>query len=366
MRPNVGPGCPAALLDTPALVVELDALERNIQKIAGTCRRHGVSWRPHVKGQKVPAIAHKALAAGAIGVTCAKVSEAEVMAAAGIPDILIANQVVGPAKLLRLAELCRGSAVTVAIDHPVHVAALEEAASDAGVQIGVVIEVDIGIGRAGVAPGAAVPTFGAMVARHPHLRFRGVMGWEGHTTAIPELPAKQAAVSAAVRSLVASANLCRESGLPVDVVSCGGTGTYWLTAQEPGVTEIQAGGGVFCDVRYRRVFGVDHEYALTVLTTVTSRPNPQRVICDAGRKTMSDDAAAPEPLGIKDVRSVKLSAEHTTIELSAPHETPAIGDKVSFVVGYSDSTVHLSDTLIVVRDGNVEAVWPITARGKTQ
>jgi D-serine deaminase-like pyridoxal phosphate-dependent protein len=357
-------GRPVAELDTPALIVDLDALDRNIARIADTCRKNGKAWRPHTKGQKAPAIAHKAIAAGAFGVTCAKLGEAEVMAAAGIGDILIANQIVGAEKLRRLAGLSRQARLTVAVDNEVQLADLDQAARIAGARIGVVVEVDIGIRRAGVAPGRAVVDLSAAVAALPGLEFRGVMGWEGHACPIAEPAAKEAAIVESIALLTGSADACRSAGLPVEIVSCGGTGTYWITARQAGVTEIQAGGGVFCDIRYRKKFGVDHDYALTVATTVSSRPTPTRIVCDAGKKSMSDDAAKPEPLGIEGVVSVALSAEHTTIELDHPNTAIRVGDKLVFVVGYSDTTVHLHDVMLGTRGGLVEVAWPIWGRGK--
>ena len=147
-------------------------------------------------------------------------------------------------------------------------------------------------------------------------------------------------------------------------MSCGGTGTYWVTAYLPGVTEVQAGGGILSDVVYREVMGVDHEAAATILATVTSRPTPTRIICDAGKKTMSSDGAIPQPLLNMAVRKVGLSAEHATIELEGPSTRPQVGDKIEFIVGYTDTTVHLHEELYAVRDGRVEAVWPVLGRGK--
>lgn len=359
-------GLPKEALDTPALCVNLDVMEANIARIARACREHGVGWRPHTKGQKVPAIALKLLAAGALGITCAKLGEAEVMAAAGIHDILVANQIVGAQKIARLVDLRRRADVMVAVDDADNVAALAAAVRGAGVRLRVVVEVDMGLRRAGVEPGPAVVALARTIARHDGLRFAGVMGWEGHTTAIADPTAKEQAVAAAVTLLTRSADACRAEGLTVDVVSCGGTGTYALTVRRPGVTEIQAGGGIFSDVRYRTQFGIDHPYALTMMTTVTSRSTPTRIVCDAGKKTMSSDAAVPLPLGLDDVKSVKLSAEHATIELQASNAAVRVGDRLEFVVGYSDTTVHLNEEMYGVRDGRVEVVWPVLARGRVR
>ena len=357
-------GLPKDRLDTPALCVDLDVMDGNIARIATACREHGVAWRPHTKGQKVPAIAHKLLAAGAIGVTCQKLGEAEVMAAAGIRDILVANQIVGDQKIARLVNLLRHADVVVAVDDPDNVAALDAAARAKGVRLRVVIEVNIGGNRAGVEPGVAVAALARKIAEHRGLRFSGVMGWESHATSIQDQAEKEHAVASAVKLLTQSADACRSAGLPVDIVSCGGTGTYRFTTAQPGVTEIQAGGGIFSDVRYRTKFLVDHPYALTVMTTVTSRPNPHRIICDAGKKAMSSDAAEPLPLGVASVKSVNLSAEHARIELTVPDTRLRVGDRVEFVVGYGDTTVHLHEEMYGIRDGAVEIVWPVLGRGR--
>lgn len=352
--------------DTPALMVDLDILDANIARIAAACRRHDVGWRPHTKGIKVPAIAQRLLQAGAIGITCAKLGEAEVMADSGIRDILIANQIVGAQKVARLAALGRRADMIVAVDDATNAAEIAAAARRAGARVRLVIEVEIGLKRAGVPPGDACVALARAITRHQGVEFAGVMGWEGHAAPMADPRAKAEAVADAVRDLVRSAELCRRAGLPVAIVSCGGTGTYWLSAAQPGVTEIQAGGGVFGDVHYRKDFGVDHPYALTVMATVTSRPNPQRIVCDAGRKAMSADAALPEPIGLAGARSVRLSAEHVTIELDAPNSELRIGRHLDFVVGYSDTTVHLHDMLYGIRKGRIESAWPILGRGKLQ
>ncbi|MBI2942181.1 MAG: DSD1 family PLP-dependent enzyme [Chloroflexi bacterium] len=356
-------GQPKEWLDTPALLVDLDVLDRNTQRVARTCREAGINWRPHTKGIKIPAIAHKLLAAGAMGVTCAKLGEAELMAGAGIRDILVANQVVGPAKIARLVNLLPHADVIVAVDSIDNVDALDAAAREKGVRPRVVVEVNIGLERAGVEPGEPVVALARVIAERTGLRFAGLMGWEGHTIRIPDLGEKRRAIASAVGQLTSSAEACRAAGLPVEIVSCGGTGTYWITAHLPGITEIQAGGGVFCDILYRQGMGVDHEYALTVLTTVTSRPNPTRIICDAGKKTMSSDGAVPEPIGVGKVKSVSLSAEHARIDLDEPNTALRVGDRVEFIVGYSDTTVHLHPELYGIRNGRVETVWPVLGRG---
>jgi D-serine deaminase-like pyridoxal phosphate-dependent protein len=353
-------------LDTPVLLLDLDVMEQNIARIAKTCDRHGIGWRPHIKGQKVPAIAHKMLAAGAIGVTCAKLDEAEVMIASGIRNVMIANQVVGPRKAARLAGLARHADIVVAVDDPENVDGLERACQTAGSRLGLVIEIDCGLSRAGVHAGEPCLGLAKHIARQTHVGFSGVMTWEGHAAGIEDQVEKALAVELALGQLTASADLCRQHGLTTPIVSCGGTGTYWLSAAYPGITEIQAGGGVFCDVRYRTRFGVDHPYALTVLSTVTSRPTSTRVVCDAGKKSMSADSALPVPIGLESVREVRLSAEHTTIELFEPDHRLRIGDRLEFVVGYADTSVNLHDEIVGMRGDRVEIVWPIPARGRSR
>jgi len=351
-------------LDTPALLIDLDRLERNIKWTADFFRSRGVSWRPHSKGHKMPAIAHLELAAGAIGIICAKLGEAEVMAAAGVTGLMIANEIVGPLKTRRLAALCRRSPVIVAADCADNVRELSQAATEAGVTIRVVVEVDVsGTGRAGVQAGQPVLELSRQIAAAPGLQYMGVMGWEGHTRHIKDAAERKPAIDKAVGLLVASAELCRASGLPVEIVSCGGTGTQEHSSLVPGVTEIQAGGIVFNDVFYMNL-DVKTEPALTVLSTVTSRPSPTIVTTDAGKKAMSIDVANPHPIRLEPT-AVGLSAEHGTARLSTPSSL-RVGDKLEWIVGYADTTVHLHDEVYGIRNGLVEVVWPVAGRGKTR
>ena len=361
-------GRPVRELETPVLLVDLDTLDRNIARMReAIITRAGIGWRPHTKGIKVPALAHKLLQAGALGITCAKLGEAEVMAAAGIRDILIANQVVGASKIARLVRLLRHANVMVAVDCEDHVEALDAAACAAGTRLPVVVEVNVAMDRAGSEPGEPVMALAKRVESCHGLRFAGLMGWEGGRIAgLQDPEEKRHAIEVAVGRLTESADRCRLAGLAVDIVSCGGTGTYWITATLPGVTEVQAGGGIFCDVHYRKNYGVEHEYALTVLTTVISRPTPRRIVCDAGWKSMARVPMLPEPLGVGEVTSLALSAEHATIELGSARSVPRVGDHVEFVVGYSDATVFLHDHLHGIRDGQLEVIWPVLGRGQTQ
>ena len=355
---------PKSTLDTPALLVDLDVMESNIAHIAQACRAHGVQWRPHFKGHKTLEIAQMQISAGAIGVTCAKLGEAEILAGNGIHDILIANQIVGAPKIRRLMRLPEAADVIVAVDSVDNVRELADAAQAANRKLRVVIEVNVGFNRAGVAPGAPVVAMADEIARHPHLRLAGVMGWEAQTTAIPDPAQKEQGVAEAIALLTQSADACRAAGHDIRIVSCGGTGTLLYCVKQPGVTEVQVGGAVMNDAHYRWDYHIDLPFALTVLATVTSRPAPTRVILDAGKKSMSSDTAVPRPLGVPGVREVRLSAEHASLELEAASDWPRVGDRVEFIPGYTDTTVHLHEEIVVLRGGEIAAIWKVAGRGK--
>jgi D-serine deaminase-like pyridoxal phosphate-dependent protein len=358
------PGQTLMALDTPALIVDLDVIEANIARIARLCRDNGVNWRPHVKGNKTVEIVRKELAAGAIGITCAKVGEAEVMAAAGVRSILIANEIVGAPKIARLVALQSRAEVMVGIDSVANCAPIAAAAESAGVIVPVVIEVNVGMNRAGVAPGAPVVRLANAVAAMKGVRLAGLMTWESQAVTLADPAEKARVVREAVATFTASADACREAGHRIDIVSCGGSGTLPYCAMQPGITEIEAGGAIFSDVLYRERFHLDYPAGLHLLASVTSRPTPTRIILDAGKKAMSSDGAVPVPLGLAGVRSVALSAEHATVELDAPSDAPAVGDKLLFMVGYGDTTVHLHEEIAAVRGGRIEAIWPVAARGR--
>ncbi len=351
-------------LDTPALLIDLDKMEKNIQKMAARCRDSGLHWRPHAKGHKTPAIAHEQLRAGAIGITCAKLGEAEVLADAGISDILIANQVVGQEKVARLVNLRRRADVMVAVDDPVHIRAISDAATDVGVNVRVLIEVDVGMKRCGVPPGAPTLALAQQADAAPGVVFAGIMGYEGHAMSLDDA-AKEAACRKAVGELSKTRSLIEDAGLCVGIVSAGGTGTLAFTPDFPGITEIQAGGGIFMDTYYRdglHVRGLEH--ALSVLTTVISRAAPDRAVADAGRKTTSSHPSLPEVKDRTDVVVTGLAAEHALLSLK--NSELKIGDKIQFISGYSDMTVFLHDQIYGTRNDRVEVVWDILARGKKQ
>ncbi|MEZ4673540.1 MAG: alanine racemase [Caldilineaceae bacterium] len=356
-------GLPLAGLDTPFLWTDLERLERNIASMAGHFAEAGVQWRPHTKGVKVPAIAHKLLAAGAIGITCAKLGEAEVMVAAGIDNILVANQIVGPHKIARLVHLCRYADVKVATDNADVVSAIGAAATTAGSTVGLVIELNTGMNRAGVAPGEATVALAHHITKTAGVRLAGLMTWEGHTLSETDPERKREQIKAAITQLTTTADQCRAQGMAIDIVSAGGSGTYYITPFLPGITEIEAGGAIFCDMTYQG-WGVELEPALFVRSMVTSRPAPNRVICDAGFKTLPRGFASPKPMGIENVAQISFSAEHGIITLDQPNTTLRVGDTFDFIVGYGDATVFLHDQLYGIRQGVVEACWPVWGRGK--
>lgn len=350
-------------VETPFLWTDLECLDRNIATMAAHFRGAGVQWRPHTKGIKVPAIAHKLLAAGAIGVTCAKLGEAEVMAAAGIRNILVANQIVGPQKIKQLVHLCRHADVKVVVDERTVVAAIGDAATAAETTVGLLVEVNTGMNRAGVEPGEATVTLAQQIAATPGVRLAGLMTWEGHTLSEKDPERKRTQVAAAIQKITDTADACRALGLEIEIVSAGGSGTYHITPFLPGVTEIEAGGAIFCDVTYQS-WGIDLEPALFVRAMVTSRPTPTRIICDAGFKTLPRGYATPLAIGIDHIAEVAFSAEHGIIKLEQPNSDLNVGDTLDFVVGYGDATVFLHDQIYGVHNGIVDAIWPVLGRGK--
>jgi len=354
-------------LDTPALLIDLGAMERNIEHMARFFREHGTQWRPHSKCHKSPAIAHKLLAAGSIGITCAKLGEAEVMGANGIQDILVANEVVGPRKIERLVNLRRHADVMVCADDPGNVAALGAAAREKGVAIRVLVEVNIGLNRCGTAPGEETLDLARKIANTEGLTFSGLMGYEGHVIAIEDPEEKRTASHEALAHLIRSKELIEAEGIPVEIISAGGTGDYQISGAYPGITEIQAGGGIFMDrMYYERCHVTGHEFALTLLATITSRAVAGRAIIDAGMKTMSLQHGTPMVKGREGVTFASLSAEHGILDLETPQEDMAVGDKIEIIVGYSDTTNFLHDRFYGIRGETVEVVWDLLGRGRLQ
>jgi D-serine deaminase-like pyridoxal phosphate-dependent protein len=359
-------GLPASELDTPALLVDLEHLQHNIDRMAGCFREHRVAWRPHAKAFKSPAIAHLLRRSGAIGVTVAKVSEAEVMAAGGIDDILIAHLVVGPSKVARLAALQRQADVKVTVDHPAHLGPLSQAADDAHVRIGVLVDVDVGLNRTGVATIPEAVELARRISATSGLRFDGLMGYEGHALRIPDPVEKRAAITTAMAELLRARDAVEDAGCRCRIISAGGSGSYQYTTLIPGVTEIQAGGGIFACQYYTTVCGVTgHRPAIIVLATVISRPTADRAILDIGQKSISQYHAPPVFRDHPGCRIVGLSAEHATVAVE-PGTKLEIGEKVHIVPGYSDFTFVLHDRVLGLVDNRVVAVWDLLGRGRLQ
>ena len=354
-------------LDTPILCIDLEAMDANIGAMATHIGQRGKQWRPHAKCHKTPAIAHRQLEKGAMGVTCAKVSEAEVMAASGIRDILIANPLIGRPKLQRLAALCRHADPIATVDHFAQAEALAAVCRERGANCRMIIEVDIGLNRVGTRPGRDTVELAEGVSRLKGVELVGIMGYEGHLLRVADPGEKRQRIDEAIGVLVGCRDQLLAKGLRCDIVSAGGTGSYQITADCPGVTELQAGGGIFADPMYRVQCGVEGlQPALTVLATVVSRPAFDRAVLDSGRKTVNPDIQMPLVKDFVDAEVQSLSAEHCTVRLGPQSRDWTIGDKVELIVGYADFTTVLHDCFYGFRKDRLEVVWPILGRGKLQ
>jgi D-serine deaminase-like pyridoxal phosphate-dependent protein len=345
-------------LITPALILDLAAARRNIEKMAERVRSMTAELRPHIKVHKSPQLARMQLEAGAIGLSVATVWEAIVMARSGAPSVFVANTVAGREKLAALAALAHEVEVMIAIDDAVNAETISRAASDAGADIGVMIEVDTGMDRAGVDSIEEGLALAERVAPLPGLSLMGVTGYEGHCSLTPERDLRHERQRAAMGFLVETAEALRARGLPAPIVSAGGTATWDWTATYPGVTEIQAGSYTVMDNFHGAMVG-DFENALTVLATVISR-RPDRVIVDAGNKSMG----APALASIKghELENFRFDEEHG-IFAASPGDGLAVGDVVELVPGYAPATVNWYDAYHVIEDGKVVDVWPVVPRG---
>ncbi|MGE3961530.1 MAG: DSD1 family PLP-dependent enzyme [Dehalococcoidia bacterium] len=357
-------GQPVAALDTPALWVDLDALDHNITTMAGICAEHGIDWRPHVKASKSPDLAKRLIAGGACGITCAKVGEAEVMAEAGVTNILIANEIVGPRKIDRLVGLAARATLCVAVDDERNLREVSAAAARAGVHIDVLVDINVGANRCGVSPAKAAE-LAQLAIELPGVALRGLMGYEGHVMGMgPEdKEAESARAADILREAIAS---LRAAGIEPRVVSGGGTGNYWIASMLGALTELQAGGGVLLDQSYSDQMKVPgHRHALFLTAQIVSTAVAGRAIADAGWKASGMHTGLPRVVDPGGLEVLRLNAEHTILSRA---EGAGIdpGDRVTMIPHYSDSTMLLHRTLYAVRKGVVEAVWPITAAGMLQ
>ncbi|MDE0298933.1 MAG: DSD1 family PLP-dependent enzyme [Candidatus Poribacteria bacterium] len=366
VHPDVFIGISKEEIDTPALLIDLDVFEANIQTMAKFFKTVNAELRPHAKTHKTPIIAHKQLEAGAIGITCAKLGEAEAMVHSGIRDVLIANQVVGTQKIARLINLAKNSEIMVAVDDADNVDQLSAAAEAKGVTLRVLIEVSTGMGRCGVMPGESTLALARHILKSKALKFEGLMGYEGHTVARPDLIERKIETGKAVELLIDTKHFLEEYGVAVNIMSGGGTGTFAITGSYPEITEIQAGSYVFMDSTYHNVEGVGDRFqcSLTLLTTVVSRPEPTRIIVDAGMKVLAKEFGIPQPLA-DGLEMRGLSEEHGTMD-AEPSVDLKPGEKLEILPTHCCTTVNLHDRYYGVRNGIVESVWEIAARGKSQ
>ena len=359
------PGTHKDDLDTPALCIDLDRLEANIRDAASMCRQHGVGWRPHAKCHKSPDVGRRLIEAGAIGLTCAKLGEAEVFAAAGIRDLLIANLIAGPRKVERLVELRRKADPIVCLDSMDQAEPISRAMQAAGLRVRAILEIDIGLNRVGVPPGEAAVSFARQVSALKGIELVGIMGYEGHLLLIEDQAEKGAKIKAALAQLAETKRMLEAADIPCPIVSCGGTGSMPFAVAQDGITEVQAGGLIFMDAFYRHRCRIEaFQYALTVISTVVSRPAPDRAIIDAGRKTINMEIHMPQVLGRSDIHVERLSAEHGSLRLDSAAQSLKIGDRLELVPGYADLTTVLHNHFYVLRDGRVVDVWPLTGRGR--
>jgi len=351
-------------LDTPALVINLDAMERNLELMAGLFSGFPSELRPHFKTHKSPVLAQLQLEYGAIGITCAKLGEAEVLVSGGIKDILIANQVVGPKKVARLVNLNAWADVKVAVETVENARHLNEAALQRGLRVGVLIEVEVGNERAGVQDPEQAVELAQSITKLPGLELRGLMGYEGHAVIIPGRAERERVCKEAMTRLIAAVDEVRAAGIDVEIVSGGGTGTFDITGQFAGITEVQAGSYILMDARYAGLEGMPFENAATVLTTVTSRPVPDRIVTDAGRKALSIDFGLPSIYGVDGIKTLSLSEEHGKFSLQDPSQDIAVGDKLHCLPTHICTNMDLHDRAYGVRGGRVEAIIDVAARGR--
>jgi D-serine deaminase-like pyridoxal phosphate-dependent protein len=362
---------PTELIDTPAMVIDETILHLNISEMAALAASFGVALRPHVKTHKTPQIARLQLAAGAVGLTCAKLGEAEVMVDAGIGDILMAYPLVGSLKIKRLLALLERARIIVALDSREAAHALSEAMVAAKRSLDVYVEVNTGQYRAGVLFGDEAVDLALDIARLPGLHLIGVMSHEGHANAQPHETIKEVALDAG-QKLVATAEQIRSHGIELPVVSVGSTPAAGYTPSVHGVTEMRPGTYVFKDASAFRypIYGPDR-CAARVIATVVSHPAEDRAILDSGSKTLSLDKTPAHPghgyiVGHPEAIIDRVSEEHGVVVVPTGESGFAIGDRVEIIPNHVCPTINLMNELTVVRDGHVVDVWPVAARGKIQ
>ena len=368
------PGMPLDDLDTPALIIDLDAFERNLQRMADLVSRYGVRLRPHAKTHKSPIIALKQMALGAVGVCCQKVSEAEVLVRSGVGDVLITNEIAGVRKLDRLAWLAREARIAVCTDSLGNVRDLDTAAARAGVRLDVLVEIDCGGRRCGAAPGRPATEIASAIAGSPHLTFAGLQAYYGSAQHFRTDAERRAAIASAGGLVQETLAELGRKGLACRIIGGAGTGTLELEAASGIWNELQPGSYIFMDADYARNQKADggrfdaFEHALFVLATVMSTPVLERAVIDAGHKALSNDAGFPEVPGLPGAKYHRPSDEHGVLDLTGCERRPALGEKLLLIPGHCDPTVNLHDWYVGIRglhtaEAHVAAVWPVAARG---
>ena len=361
-------------IPTPALVLDVARFERNLKRMAAHVARVGKNLRPHAKTHRCPEIARRQIAAGALGVACAKLGEAEVMAAAGIRGLLITTEVVPAAKIERLIELVRIAPDTmVVVDHVDNARAISRAAQGAGVVVNVLVDIDVGGRRTGAQPGDPALALVREVASLTGLRFRGLQGYAGHCAHVVGWEARREASRAAMAPLAETRRRVEAAGMRVEIVAGGSTGTFDIDVEMPELTELQSGSYCVMDIDYRKIGDrkgdalTEFEMALTVIATVVSVPTGDRAMVDAGLKAFSTDKPfPPEAVERPGVEFTFAGDEHGRLTLRDPDRPIALGERIEFFPPHCDPTINLYDRIYAVRDGKVEDVWEIAARGRSQ
>ena len=344
-------------IDTPALLVDLNTMEHNHRRLNELFAGKSVRVRPHFKNHRVLALADRQIADGAIGITCARLWQAERLIRHGIRDVLVANEIAGESMIRKFIELSRIAPVIVGVDNP---STVDEMARLAGAECGslnLVVDFDLGLRRCGVVEPAAGLTLARKIV-DAGMRFRGVMGYEGHLQPLPPGPEKERVVNEALAKLVSGKDLIERDGIPVEIVSCGGTGDCVVVSGFPGVTEAQPGSYLLMDSWYAP-FAPDFHPALTVLATVISRTGDHRLVVDVGVKAISGERGLPSVEGFDGLMLKALHAEHAPIEIMDGKHAPEVGEKVQVRVRYHDGTVHLHRQMYGIRNGRVEQVFQI-------
>lgn len=367
MRPPAAPGQRLEEVDTPALILDLDAFEANLRTLADAVRGTGVRVRTHAKTHKCPEVAKRQMALGAVGACCQKVSEAEAMVAGGIGDVLVTNEIVGAPKIERLARLAGRAKIGACVDDAGNARELDAAAGRAGATLDVYIELEVGMGRCGVAPGEPALALARAVAACPSLRFAGLQAYNGRAQHVRAVAERRALIERAAQHVRATRQLLEENGIACPTVTGAGSGTFMLELETGAWNEIQPGSYAFMDADYARNEQAAplprFAHALFVLATVMSRGGGARAIVDAGLKASSVDSGMPVVWQRPGLNYVLASDEHGFIEIAPQAAVPALGEKLLLVPGHCDPTINLHDWYVCVRRGVVESLWPITARG---